>query len=222
MIACEQVRRFLPIWIDGESIPLEEAAMRAHVDGCGACRRTELREREYRAAVRAAFVTESAPAAVRRTLFLKRHRTKLLAAAAMLLAAVAASFAVSDDVVTSHEGLSSGRLTLDYTGAGALEQVRARLGLDVQLPALAQSKLTLRGARVDGDSALLLLDDGDRPVTLSVQARRGPRVNGPPVFRKRRAGAYEIVSWDHGALSYSLVSAGSASAGCAACHVTPP
>lgn len=231
MSSCEQVRRFLPMWVDGESTPLDEVAMRQHVDGCDACRRAELREREFRGALKAAFVVEPAPVGVLRRLFVRRHRAKLLAAAAMLAAVAAAPLLwrtePSHEVVAQHEALASSKLPLDFTGDGALEQVRARLGLDVQLPALAQSKLKLRGARLDRESALFLFEDGGRPVTLAVQARRGPKLEGPPVFRTRRAGKYEVVSWDHGSLSYSLVSdaAGGASAGCAACHEkrpTPP
>jgi anti-sigma factor RsiW len=240
-MSCESVRRCLSAWVDGESVPLDPASISEHLATCEACRAEEKRLRDFRSTLRRAFVVEPAPAGLRRRIVaravLARHRVAFaavaIAAAAVLIGWVAiprTSGSYELEAVAAHEALIDSRLPLDFAETDPQRlaaALRDRLAFDLQLPGLATSGLKLLGARLaqlqGRDAALVQFDDRGRRVTLAVQARRGPPAAGPPTFRNRRVGAYDIVSWEHGALSYSLVSdsANAARSGCAACHVTP-
>ncbi|MBK7859329.1 MAG: zf-HC2 domain-containing protein [Archangiaceae bacterium] len=242
--ACVAVRRCLSAFVDGESVPLGESAMQAHLEGCTSCAADAAELRAFRGALRSAFVLERAPVRVSapvKLLALARRPVVRWAAAAALLVCVASAAALALEtsavaqtdleVVAAHQALARGRLPLDFVETDAARlgaALKAQLGFELALPELARSKLALLGARLvrlaGQDAAVLELDQGGRRVSLAVQARRGAALVGRPVFRSRRVSGYELVQWDHGSLSYTLVSddAAAARAGCAACHVSVP
>src|SRR4051794_12370214 len=172
--SCDAIRACLSAWVDDETVPLSTGSMREHLAGCERCSALERELRSFRASLRQSFVLEKAPAPLERSIrgraWVRRHGASLAIAAALAgvvaVAALTSSQPVTEDeTVAAHEALATSRLPLDFTEHDAEKLsvlLRERLGFDLELPALARSNLSLRGARLaqlhGRDSALLLFD----------------------------------------------------------------
>ncbi|MBN1203932.1 MAG: zf-HC2 domain-containing protein [Myxococcaceae bacterium] len=253
-VSCDNVRSWLSAWIDGERTPLSSEDFERHLAECEECAKSARTLRGFLRTVSSAYVPAEVPASLAASLQRMTRRSSSQRRTHAIFAATAAAAAVvlvvftllrpapvqaaslAEAAASAHEGLVSGILPLDVTGANAAALSRwltERVGFRVVLPKLEDSTLVFNGGRLvplrGGYAAVVSFQRNGEPVSLGIAPRHaaGRPEEAPRTelfrnmkFATRTIRGLNVISWSEGELSYALVShlPATGRASCAVCH----
>ncbi|WP_224370058.1 anti-sigma factor family protein [Hyalangium versicolor] len=252
--SCDNVRSWLSAWTDGERTPLSSQDFERHFSECPDCAKAARSLRGFLRTVSSAYVPAPVPRALEASIRSMAGRRGTVRRWAPVLAAMGAAAAVALVVFTllrpapvhaasleeasawAHEGLAAGVLPLDVEGHNAAELSRwltERVGFQVVLPRLEDSKLVFNGGRLvqleGATAAVVSFQRNGEQVSLGIAPRYAA---GTPAdatrtelfrnmkFTTRTVRGLSVISWSEGELSYAMVSRVPATgrASCAVCH----
>ncbi|MBN2493405.1 MAG: zf-HC2 domain-containing protein [Deltaproteobacteria bacterium] len=231
---CQEVCRFLQVYLDGEFDEDDRRDVEAHLATCAACRARAEYERRFREAIRARIPKPAAPEAFRARLVqaMRGHRDRSsfprrlvwssVPAAAVLALVVTFTWTVTsgfspmvDEAISRHS--TETPVEVNTASSDEVEGwFRAKVDFNVALPRFSSRRLSLVGARLshmaERQAALVRYRQGLRRYSLLVTADRGEAMEGQRCQRveqhelclTERRG-YSVVFWRSRGLVYSMV-----------------
>ncbi|MBW2704126.1 MAG: zf-HC2 domain-containing protein [Deltaproteobacteria bacterium] len=230
---CQEVRKFLQVYVDGEFDEDDRRDLEAHLAQCPDCRAQADYERRFREAIRARMPRQVAPAALREKLQQKLEKERspslprrlvLSSIPAAALLALVATFTwtltsgfspLVDEAISRHS--STPPIEVNSSDSEEVEGwFRAKVNFRVALPRIPRPRFSLVGARLshlaERQAALVRYSRGARLFSLFVVSDKGEELDGEHCkqIRQRKyctteRRGYTVITWRAHGLLYSLV-----------------
>jgi len=233
-VDCQEVKKFLQVYIDGELDEEDRRVMDGHLAGCPDCRASVEYDRRFRDAVRARVPKVSAPEDFKQQLSeamaqvphrrpaLRRLAWGFVPATAALALVITFTWTVTsgftplvDEAVSQHNAAPP--VEINSSDSEQVEDwFRKKVDFNVALPRFARQEVSLEGARLSHlarrKAALVRYRQGQRRFSLFVVTDPGGSLEGNKCLKVKTTDfcmtqlrGYTVVLWRSRGLAYSLV-----------------